>query len=107
MLNISGMTEEEFEDKIALLENNLEAITTELANMKENKDLIIHEYPFVGINPSLRDVVVFTKPNTGFALNSKGFTKGHFSTTWIQQNFCPFSGTITVKDGSLVVHEND
>jgi hypothetical protein len=68
--------------------------------IKEKEVKTSIEYPYLGIYEDKSFIVFFISEKTGYVLwrNLYGRNVGDFSSVWVENNFTPFNGTITLSN---------
>lgn len=70
----------------------------------ENKRLCKIVYPYYGIckDGILNQIILFTAPRTGININGNGWPVGHMSEGWGEDQFVPYYGRISIKNGRIL-----
>lgn len=58
------------------------------------------KYPYIGYYHDDQDeyCVLFTRPNTGVCITDDYWPIGEYSSNWVEDNFMPFNGEITLSN---------
>jgi hypothetical protein len=67
--------------------------------VKENEVKASSKYPYLGKLQGYGTIVLFNEPAIGIVLNdSETHYQGYYSNVWVEKDFTPFNGTITLSN---------